>query len=253
MQISKKLALIFTFTCLFWLLPAQAQETDGVASGVLITPKAGHEETLITAITEYHHWIAQFEGHMEYTWYEILTGPHTGKYMARSGNHNWADFDAEYDWQEESGKVFASNIAPHIESMHRTMTEEMREYSHWPESFDGYTHFTVENWYIKNGHGRKFRTHLKKIVETLKANGFKNYWGFFDVVTGGHGGQVQLVSANKGWADMADTDPSFYDIMSKELGGDEAFNAFMSEWGATFKSGANWTVKRMPEASDYGK
>ena len=83
MQISKKLALIFTFTCLFWLL---------------ITPKAGHEETLITAITEYHHWIAQFEGHMEYTWYEILTGPHTGKYMARSGNHNWADFDAEYDW-----------------------------------------------------------------------------------------------------------------------------------------------------------
>ena len=52
---------------------------------------------------------------------------------------------------------------------------------------------------------------------------------------------------------MADTDPSFYDIMSKELGGDETFNEFMSEWGSTFKSGANWTVKRMPEASDYGK
>jgi hypothetical protein len=28
---------------------------------------------------------------------------------------------------------------------------------------------------------------------------------------------------------MADTDPSFYDIMSKELGGDEAFNAFTSD------------------------
>jgi len=51
---------------------------------------------------------------------------------------------------------------------------------------------------------------------------------------------------------MADKEPSFYDLMSKKLGGDDAFNAFMSEWGSTFKSGENWTVRRMPEASDYG-
>ncbi|MFC1688419.1 hypothetical protein ACFL0N_04730 [Pseudomonadota bacterium] len=248
-----KLALICVFTCLFWLSPAQAQENDGIATGVLITPKAGHEETLIKAITEYHHWMAQFEGHFEYTWYEILTGPHTGKYMARSGNHNWADFDAEFDWQEESDKVFASNVAPHIESAQRMMTEEMNDYSHWPESFDGYTHFTVENWYIKTGHNSKFRRSLKKIVDTLKANDYKSYWGFFSVVSGGHGGQIQLVSANKGWADMTDADPSFYDIMSKELGGQEAFDNFMADWGSTFKTGNNWTVRLMPEASDYGK
>jgi hypothetical protein len=73
------------------------------------------------------------------------------------------------------------------------------------------------------------------------------------VVSGGHGRQIQLVTGNKGWADMADKDPSFYDLMSKELGGAEEFAKFMADWGATFKSGRNWTVKRMPEASDYDK
>jgi hypothetical protein len=252
MKRALKLAIVYALTCCFWLIPAQAQENEGVATSVLITPKAGHEEELVKAITEYHHFVAQFEGHFEYNWYEILTGPYTGKYLARSGNHNWAEFDEEYDWQEEADKVFAEKVAPHIENAQRMMTEEMEEYSHWPESFDGYTHFWVENWYIKNGHGMKFRKHLKKIVETLKANGFPNYWGFFSVQSGGYGGQIQIVSANKGFADMADTEPSFYDIMSKELGGDEAFEEFMAEWGSTFKSGKNWTVKHMPEASDYG-
>lgn len=253
MRITLKLALIFALTGFFWLLPAQAQENDGIATGVLITPKAGHEETLVKAITDYHHWVANFEGHFEYVWYEILTGPNTGKYFARSGGHNWADFDAEHDWQEEADKVFASNVAPHIDSAQRLMTKEMPDFSHWPESFDGYTHFWVESWYIKNGQNGKFRRGLKKIVETLKAGNYPSYWGFFSVASGGYGGQIQLVTANKGWADMADEDPTFYDLMSKELGGAEEFDKFMADWGSTFKSGQNWTVKRMPEASDYGK
>jgi hypothetical protein len=40
--------------------------------------------------------------------------------------------------------------------------------------------------------------------------------------------------------------------MSEELGGPEKFEEFMSDWGSTFKQGRNWTVSRMPEASDYG-
>ena len=80
MKRALKLAIVYALTCCFWLIPAQAQENEGVATSVLITPKAGHEEELVKAITEYHHFVAQFEGHFEYNWYEILTGPYTGKY-----------------------------------------------------------------------------------------------------------------------------------------------------------------------------
>lgn len=94
---------------------------------------------------------------------------------------------------------------------------------------------------------------MKQIIDTLKAGNYPGYFGFYSVVSGGHGGQIQLVSANKGWSDMADKDPSFYELMSKELGGEDEFNAFMADWGSTFKSGQNSTVERMAEASDYGK
>lgn len=247
-----KMALILALASVFWLIPVQAQENDGIATTVLITPKAGHEKELVDAIIAYHRFVAKFEGHFEYTWYEILTGPHSGKYAARSGNHNWSDFDAEYDWQKDADAMFEKTVAPHIEHTQNLITEEMSDYMHWPESFEGYTHFNVEDWYIKSGQYWAFRKGMTQIMETLKAGNFPQYFGFYSVVSGGHGGQIRFVTAHKGWSDMADKEPSFYDLMSKKLGGDDEFNAFMSEWGATFKSGENWTVRRMPEASDYG-
>jgi quinol monooxygenase YgiN len=250
-----KLIVFATLASLFWLIPAQAQDEkkDNIARAVMITPKPGHEKTLIEAITEYHHWMANFEGHMEYNWYRIVTGPHTGKFMARTGGHQWADFDAEYDWEEEAGKVFESNVAPHIQEMHVEYTSEMTDFSHWPENFEGYTHYSVQDWYVKNGHYRKFREGLKTIVDALKAGGTPNYWGFFSIASGGHGGQVRLVGANKGWSDMVEKDPAFSSIMIEALGGEDEFHAFMSDWSSTFKSGLNQMVVYMPEASDYGK
>jgi hypothetical protein len=250
-----KLIICCLLAGLCWLAPVQAQDADneGIARVVLITPKEGHEQVLVKAITDYHHWIANFDGHHEYQWYEIVTGPHTGSYIARTGNHDWADFDAEHEWLEQADETFTKNVAPHIQDADIRMTQEMREFGHWPESFDGYTHFIVEDWYIQNGRYSKFREGLKKIVDTLKAANFDSYWGFFSVVSGGHGNQVQFVSANRGWSDMTETKPSFVDIMSKELGGPEAFESFMSDWSATFKTGDNQMVRLMPEASDYGK
>jgi hypothetical protein len=129
----------------------------------------------------------------------------------------------------------------------------MTEFSHWPESFDGYTHFSITDCHVKNGHYSKFRRGLKQIVDTLKAGGFKNHWGFFSVESGGYGNQIRIASANRGWSDMADEEPSFAKLMSESLGGQEEFDAFMSDWSSTFTTGLNQTIVRMPDASDYGK
>lgn len=235
--------------------PALAQEnpSEGIARVVLITPKEGHRETLVKAITEYHHWIANFEGHHVYQWYEIQTGPDSGKYIARSAGHNWADFDAEPDWMAEADEAFATNVAPHVQDADVWFTQDMPEFSHWPESFEGYTHFFVEDWYVRNGQYGNFRRGLQRISEALKAGGFGAYWGFYSVESGGKGGQIQLVTANKGWADMAESEPTFFAILSEALGGPEAFDAFMSDWGSSFEVGTNRMVELMPEASDYGQ
>jgi len=254
MKFKLKTLLICTLLGLFWLAPVQAQEKENEDVSVLlhITPKAGHSEALIKGITDYHKWVANFDGHMRFTWWEILTGPHTGTYYAHSGNHNWADFDAKYDWEEQSNDVIKQNVMPHIESMSRSMSVPMEDVSHWPEDWSGYTHLQIESWYVKNGQFGKFNAGLKRIVEALKAGGFPYHFGFRRVATGGHGGQVTLISPLKGWAGMSDEEPSFYDIMTKELGSPEAFEEFMADWGSTYKVGQNHMIKYMEGASDYG-
>ncbi len=249
-----RLAVLILLLGLMPFIPVQAadEENEGIAQVVLITPKAGHEQSLVEAITDYHHWISSKAGHWEYQWYEILTGPDTGKYIARSGSHNWSDFDAEHDWDEEAGQQFETNVAPHIEGVESSVTKNLDDLGNWPEDITDYTHYHVEQWHVQNGQYGAFRRGLKKIVDTLKASNFQNHWGFVSVESGGYGNQMTLVSPNKGWADMTDTDPSFFDSMSKELGGEEEFGKFMSDWGATFKVGRNQMVRYMPEASDYG-
>jgi hypothetical protein len=128
----------------------------------------------------------------------------------------------------------------------------MREFFYWPESFEGYTHFSVQDWYVRNGQYGKFIAGLKTVHEALTAAEWGSYYGFFSIASGGHGNQIQLVTANRGWSDMADNDPSFSEILIEALGGEEAFGAFMNDWGSTFKFGDNRMVRLLPEASDYG-
>lgn len=249
---SKFCKLLILTLSLAWLLPVSAQDSENVGTLVKITPKDGHDEALITGITDYHKWIANFDGAMRYNWYKVVTGPDTGLYYAWSGGHDWKDFDAEYDWQPEAGEVFQRNVAPHIEDMDRMMARTMTDWSHWPEDWDGYNLVHVTDWYVKNGQYGAFRKGLMRIVKALKAGGTQNHWGFHSMESGSHAGHIVLVSPTKGWAGMSDTDPSFYDIMVKELGGEEAFHAFMADWGSTFKQGATETLEWMPGASDYG-
>lgn len=245
--------VIAVLTTLCWLMPLHAQDNEGVARIVHIMPKAGHDESLITGITEYHKWVANFEGHMRYDWFEVLTGPYTGTYFARTGDHNWSDFDAKYDWQEESEKVLNSNVMPHVKKLTAMMTRDMIDFTHWPENMEGFSHYVVEQWYVKPGHMGKFRRHLKQIVTALKENGYPGYFSFYSVASGGQGGQIGVVSPQKGWSDMSDEDPSFVKIMSDKLGGMEAFDAFMMEFGTTFKTGENMMLRYMAGASDYGE
>jgi len=244
--------LLFTL-CVFWLAPAIAQEEGGnIGTLIKIQAKEGHDEALITAITDYHKWIANFDGAMRYNWYRVLTGPDTGDYYAFSGGHNWADFDAEYDWQDKAGEVFMENVWPQIADMDRMMVRTVQDWSHWPEDWDGYDLFHLTDWYVHNGQYGAFRKGMDRIMKALKAGGTKNHWGFHWMESGTKAGHLMLVSPTRGWAGMAEEDPTFYDIMVKDLGGAEAFDAFMAEWGATFKQGATMTVKWMPGASDYG-
>lgn len=246
--------VVFALAAMCWALPLQAQdeENEGVAELVMITPKAGQGPALEAAIRDFHHWMADKPGHFRYSWYQVQTGPHTGNYIARTGDHNWADFDQEFDWEDEANAKFEADILPLVEHAERILTVEMKEFAHWPEEFSEYTLFQLENWYVEPGRYGKFRAGLEKIHKALTENGYGQYYGFQNTISGAKGNQITLVLPHKNYADMAEEEPSFYEIVSEALGGPEAFEAEMQEFGTTYHIGESFLVRFLPEASSYG-
>ena len=232
-------------------LAQDEEKNDGLAHVALITAKDGQGKALEEAIVKYHHFMGSKKGAFRYNWYSIETGQDTGKYIAHSGGHNWADFDAEHDWDKEAGEKFASMVQPHIANTVITITRRDDELGTWPESLEGYEYFSVTRWHIKPGHGNAFSEGLKKIDATLKAGGFPNYYAFADTVSGGRGNTTTLVSPRKNYADMAPKEPDFMEVMSKAMGEEET-KTFMADWAKTYKSGENMLLRHMAEQSDYG-
>ncbi|MGB5291238.1 MAG: hypothetical protein WBN41_07285 [Lysobacterales bacterium] len=254
MHFKKILIMIVALTLLSSMSIAIAQDeekNDRLARVALITAKDGQAKALEEAIVKYHHFMGKKKGSMRYHWYSIVTGQDTGKYIARSGGHNWADFDAKHDWDEESAAKFASLVQPHIANAVVTYTQTDDELGIWPDSLEGYEYYSVTSWHIKPGHGAAFNEGLKKIDEVLKAGGFPTYYNFIDTVSGGSGNTTTLVSPRKNFADMAPKEPAFMEVMGKAMGEDEA-KAFMADWSKTYTSGENMLLRHMAEQSDYG-
>ena len=251
----KKILILVTavaMLCSMSIAVAQDEEkNDGLARVALITAKDGHNKALEEAIVKYHKFMGTKKGAMRYQWYSIETGQDTGKYIARSGGHNWADFDAEHDWDKESGAKFAELVQPHIASAVVTITKNDDEVGIWPESLEGYEYFSVTRWHIKPGRGNEFSEGLKKIDAALKAGGFPTYYSFIDTVSGGHGNSKMLVSPRKSFADMAPKEPNFMEIMGKAMGEEET-KAFLADWSTTYKPGENMLLRHMAKQSDYG-
>lgn len=255
MQIKKILTMLVSLALISGMTQVVAQDeekTDGLAQLVLITAKDGHEKALEDAITAYHHYMADKDGAWRYQWFSVVTGPDTGRYLARSGNHNWADFDVTHDWDEAADAKFAAEVQPHIADADFLILKADDELGIWPESMDGYQYFSLTTWHIKQGKGQAFNESLKKIDATLKAGNWPTYYAFSRPVSGGKGNTITLVSPRKNYADMAPKEPKFIDIMSEAMGGEEEAGAFLAEFSTTYYVGQNRLIEYRAELSDYG-
>lgn len=254
MYVKRIMLVVSALALLFSMSVAVAQDTEkkgNIAQVVIITPKEGQGKALEAAITEYHHFMGTKPGAFRWQWYAIVTGEDTGKYLARTGNHDWADFDATHDWDDESGAKFSSLVMPHIDNIVASFTRTDDELGIWPESMEGYNLFSVTRWHVLPGQYGAFMDHLRKIDTTLKANDFPTPYGIIHNVSGGHGNSLALVIPRKNFADMAPKEPSFMDLMKKTMGDDEA-EKFVANWGSTYKTGETFLLRYLQEQSDYG-
>ena len=238
-------------------LTAQAQTgtvsgDEGISIVVQIDPRLDHEQALEDGVYEYHQWIARQEGAMRYQWYTILSGPDSTHYLARSGEHNWADFDQPSDWRSEGAEKFAELIRPHAQDVHVWYLADEKQWGVWPDNMEDYPLINVSHWHVHPGKVEAFRNGLARIDRILKDGGFPMYYRVSRVVSGGEGYHVVVIVPHRNFADMSPQDPNFMDIMTDAMGGKKAAEDFMAGWNQTYRPGQNYLIQYNARLSDYG-
>ena len=246
MFVSKsKFLLVLLIACIFFnsaVLAADEEKTDRIAVVWAMNVEKGQSDAFKKAIKGFHDLYSKKDGHFEWNWYEVATGPDTGQYLARSGNHNWADMD-ENPWDEELNKYWNDNVAPLVEDADRYLTQSDDEVFHWTEG-KTYKFFTLRNIQVKQG--MDFGKHIKKIHETLQKSGFENDYALSWNVSGGYGNAGTMVFPAESWADMAEPSPNFKETMLKSMN-EKDFDELMKNYSASYKTTNTRLIRSLPE------
>ncbi len=248
MFVSKtKFLLVLLIACIFFnsaVLAADEEKTDGIAVVWAMDVEKGKSGDFKKAIKGFHDLYSKKDGHFEWHWYEVATGPDTGQYLARSGNHNWADLDAmENIWDEELGKYWSENVSPLIANAERYINAADDDVYHWTEG-KTYKFFRIRNFQVKQG--MDFGKHIKKIHETLQKGGWGNDYALSWDVSGGYGNGGAFVFPAESWADMAETSPKFKEVMLKNMK-EKDFDELMKNYSASYKTTTTRLVRSLPE------
>ncbi len=245
-----KTAFILILLTMFLSLSANAAEdekTDGIAILWEMEIADGKGDVFRDAIKGFNRLYNKKPGAFKWRWYAVMTGPDTGKYIARSSDHNWADMDAVEDlWDEEMSDFWTLNVAPLIENAERYITQTDDEIVHWTEGKE-YKFFTLQERYVKSW--GDFNKNIKIIHETLQKANFDGDYALHYNISGGRPNAATLVFPATSWADMKGPSPSFEEAMKTQMSEDE-LEALLETYRKSYKIVSSTMIRYLPEFSE---
>jgi hypothetical protein len=228
-------------------IAADEEKTDNIAVLWKMDITDGKNQVFEDAIKSFNNLYNKKSGHANWKWYQVETGPDTGQYIARSGNHNWADMDTmENVWDEELGKFWALNVAPLIDNAEKYLTKGDDDIYHWTEG-KKYKFYTLRDMHVKPG--MDFSKHLKVNHETLQKGGFKGDYALSWNISGGYGNSATFIFPAESWADMAEPSPTFAEVMKKNMDEDD-FEELLDNYRASYKTSSTRLIRAMPDLNN---
>lgn len=228
---------------------APAERPPGeLASFYSVWPMAGHEMQFEAAIKEHVAWRKQAgEG---WTWevYVPVLGTDMANYVFRSGDHHWADFDANDAWEmtSKADEMFQKSVAPHVARYEHTIAVEDYEHSHWVMAED-YKYFRVTEYELNSGAASAIREAIDTIHKGLMAGGWQRSYAISRTI-GGTGG-LTIVGPYRSWAEMEDPKPSMIEVLGKGVGSEAAAKAALQKFGDGIKKSNTSIYMARPDLS----
>lgn len=198
------LAICFT-------LPVQAQ--SDLAWAYTMKPKMGHYDATLQALREHTQWRRDHDDPWVWDIYEIINGPDLGTFIARSGGHTWADFDAYR--LEGANEHFRSTVTPHLESFTSVITSGDTTNVRLPEWIGEAPLYLVVNYDIANGKMESFQKGLSSYHKAIADTAHETYYYFQYFANGGTGYEVQGVFPARSFSDLAEDDPSLESVLKE--------------------------------------
>jgi hypothetical protein len=217
----------------------------------MIVPKAGMDEQFAEAVAA--HMQFRVDAGEERTWqgYRVAVGHTLNVIQFRSCCFEWAGLDAHEAEDTEKGLSanWNENVGQYVDHYHHYLETVDWENSHWPfpdESTEG-PYYGVTTWTHKQGRGPESNQARVKLSELAKEHGWAdagNEWLWLSREAGRP--TTMIVSPHANFADMAPAEQSFFELLTENIGEEEAGEVF-----AAFSSGftdSDYTVWVLDEA-----
>ncbi len=230
------------------LAPGQLR-AQNLAQVWTLKPTPGSGAGFEAALRQHMEWRKANGETWNWTMYQIVTGPNQGDYVARSGGHTWADFDA-YDagFGPEGGLNYGATVSPLTASASMTVSITDTTKARLPEDVDEYNLLNVITWTLVPGRGRAFREVVDKYHAAITEADAPFYYVFVNPIAGSTGPSITGVFFEKNWAGFAPSDPTLAEIMTEKYG-EEEFEAIQEQLNSSVVSTETQILRRRQDLS----
>ena len=224
---------------------ADEHETPGPLTDVwYMVPKQGMEAEFEAAVKEHVRFRVDSGETQEWSIYVPVIGHNMSIYQFRSCCHTFADLDTfQAEAMEKGlGAHWNENVHQYVDHYHHYLERNDWEHSHMPEDGGPYKYYGVTSRVWKQGAGPGPNEARKQFSKIAKEQGWADddhQWLWLSRIGGKP--MMMLVSPMDNFADMAPSDPSFYDFLSERLGSEAAADALFEEFDSGFES-SDYTV-----------
>jgi len=200
------------------------------------------------ALKEHIAWQKETEGVWGWNVFQVITGPRYGEYVIRSHNQHWEDFDANMEYFQKQVMQFRLKVVPLLESIDCRIMQVDWKNTRWPDEEGKTRLIEVYQYYIKPTMMAQFNEARKELHEAfVKANWDGHYaWSF--VRSGGVVPAAYLILPHGSWADFADPEKSYMEVLT-EVYGEEKAAELVAKFRESIAKITSLTVRYRPDLS----
>lgn len=222
--------------------PANAEaQTENIAQTYVHTVRPENIAQFEAAVKRHVQWRKQNDDPWDWVWYQFVNGDGLGRYMVRSGNHQWADLDSRFAWEDRvgAGRHFLATVGPYFEAEDSAITQQDAVLSRPLDDYSGITLFAVTQFDVRLP--GQFRAAITKIGEGLDRGNWDRPY-LWQMTANGGSMDATLVIPAENWDALSPPARTLPATMVEVYGEPEA-RELMEQLARSIRSQSSYTIR----------